>query len=125
MPYPKEGDVEPMSAAVASEYVRAMIHRESAGPGDYERAMKKIGDRYGIGFWTLDRLRKRQAKTVDTRVFARIKAAYLDLCERQVLRLRQELEIEKAILGDDSLEDLARETADLVARIQAKKARLK
>jgi hypothetical protein len=125
MPYPNEGDDEPMSAAVASEYVRAMIHRESTGPGDYERAMKKIGARYGIGFWTLDHLRKRKAKTIDTRVFARIRAAYLDLCERQVSKLQHELEIQKAILGDDSLEDLAREAADLVARVKAKKAALK
>lgn len=125
MSYPNQGDSEPMSALVASEYVRTMIHRESTGPGDCERAMQKIEAKYGIGYWTLDHLRKRKAKTIEVSVFARIRAAYLDLCERQVARLQQELEIEKAICGDDSLEDLEREASKLVARIAAKKARMR
>lgn len=122
MSHPNEGRVEPMNAAVASSYVRAMVHRESAEPGDHERVMKAIADKYGIGFWTLDRLRRRRTKTLDIGVFARIRAAYLDLCERQVSKLQREIEIEKAILGDDSLEDLSREAAELVARVQARKA---
>jgi hypothetical protein len=118
-------EVEPMSAAVASEYVRTMIHRESTGPGDCERAMRKIEAKTGIGYWTLDHLRKRKAKTIDVSLFARVRAAYLDLCERQVSRLQEELKIEKAICGDDTLEDLEREAAQLVARIAAKRAELR
>lgn len=120
MTYPNQGDNEPMSAAVASEYVRTMIHRESTGPGDCERAMISLEARYHIGFWTLDHLRKRKAKTIDAGVFSRIRAAYLDLCERQVSRLQRELEIEKAICGDDSFEDLEREAAALAAALAAR-----
>lgn len=122
MSYPNKGDSEPMSAAVASEYVRTMIHRESTGPGDSERAMQKIAEKYGLSFWTLDHLRKRKAKTIDVGLFARIRTAYLDACERQVTKLQQELAIEKALWANDNLEDLVAEVSALAARIQAKRA---
>lgn len=122
MSYPNKGDSEPMSAAVASEYVRTMIHRESTGPGDSERAMQKIADKYGLSFWTLDHLRKRKAKTVEAGVFSRIRAAYLDVCERQVAKLQHQIAIERALGADDTFDDLAREAESLVARIKAKRA---
>lgn len=124
MSYPKQGNPKPMSAAVASEYVRHMIHRESRGPGDCENAMARIEAKYGVGFWTLDHLRKNRAKTCDVSLFARIRAAYLDSCERQVAKLQQEISIEKATSGDDTLEDLEAEAAALAARIAAKRERL-
>lgn len=122
MSYPNKRDSEPMSAAVASEYVRTMIHRESTGPGDNERAMQKIAEKYGLSFWTLDHLRKRKAKTIDVGLFSRIRSAYFDACERQVARIQQELAIEKALGANDNLEDLVAEASALAARVQAQRA---
>lgn len=118
-----DNEVHGMSTAVASEYVRRMVAREARGPGDTEGAMARLEARYGIGFWQLSHLRGGRAKTVDVSLFARIRAAYLDYCERQIRLLEHEIAVEKAINEDDDLEDLVREAANLVARIREKKGR--
>lgn len=117
-----------MSTALVEEsggYVRRMVERESRGRGDQSEAQNRIEQRYGIPYWTLERLRTGRAKTVEAGVFARIRGAYLDLCERQVAKLQHEIAIEKALNEHDSLADLEREAANLAARIEAKKAALK
>lgn len=116
-----DNEVHGMSTAVASEYVRRMVARESRGPGDTESAMARLEARYGIGFWQLSHLRGGRAKTVDVGLFARIRAAYLDYCERQLRLLEHEIAVEKAMNEDDSLEDLESEAAALMARIKAKR----
>lgn len=116
-----DNEVHGMSTAVASEYVRRMVARESRGPGDTEGAMARLEARYGIGFWQPSHLRGGRAKTVDIGLFARIRAAYLDYCEKQIRLLQHEIAVEKAINEDDSLEDLEREAAELVARVAAKR----
>jgi hypothetical protein len=121
MAYPNEGHEEPMSAAEASMYVRSMIHLEANGPGDCERAMERLEAKYKIGFWTLDHLRKMKAKTCDVSLFARIRAAYIAVCESQIKKLEQQIALEKAMGTDDHLEDLARQASDLAALVQAKK----
>lgn len=109
-----------MSATVASDYVRRMIQSESRGPGDSENAMNRLEQRYGIGFWTLDRLRKNRAKTCDIGLFVRIKYAYLDLCTRQIGKLQHEIAMETAA-GDDTLGDLEAEARALAEKIAAKR----
>jgi len=101
-----------------------MVQRESRGPGDIENAMQRLETRYGLPFWTLWHLRKGRAKTCDTSLFARIRGAYLDMCQQQVGSLLHEIQIEAAI-GDDTLEDLEAEARALAAKIRARKARLK
>lgn len=125
MKNPNQGNLEPMSAAVASEYVRQMIHRESAGPGDCERAMMKIEAKYAIGFWTLDHLRKRKAKTCDVALFARIKAAFVDHCGAQAARLIQEAETAQAVKFDDDVATIQNEIIALAARLAAAKSKAK
>lgn len=120
-----DNEVHGMSAAVASEYVRRMVARESRGPGDTQNAMSRLEQKYGIGFWQLSHLRGGRAKSVDVSLFARIRAAYLDYCEGQLRLLEHEIAVEKAINEDDSLEDLEREAAELAARIKAKRAAIR
>mgnify|MGYP000432103208 CR=1 FL=1 len=60
--------------------------------------------------------------TVEAGLLARIRGAYLDLCERQVSKLQHEIAVEKALNEDDTLEDLEREARRLAARIAKKKA---
>lgn len=110
-------------AGTAGGYVRKMVEREARGWGDQGPAQERLEARYGLPFWSLERLRTGQAKTVDAGLFARSRAAYLDICERQVANLQHEIAAEKAMNEDDTLADLEREAAALAAKIKAKKAR--
>jgi len=113
-----------MSVDAATEYVRTMVQRESRGPGDIDNAMNRIEQRYGLPFWSLWYLRKGKAKTVEASLLARIRAAYLDMCQRQASNLLHEIEMEAAA-GDDLDGDIASELSALLAKIQAKRAALK
>lgn len=110
------------SAEMATGYVRRMVERESRGWGDQEGALGRLEQRYGISFWSLNNIRTGRAKTVEAGLFARIRGAYLDLCERQVAKLQHEIAIEKALNEDDTFEDLEREAARLAEEIAAKRA---
>lgn len=113
------------SVETAGRYVRRMVEREARGWGDQGEAQTRLEARYGIPFYSLERLRTGRAKTVEAGLFARIRAAYLDLCERQVSKLQHEIALEKAMNEDDTLEDLEREARSLAERIKAKREALK
>lgn len=122
MAYPNKGKDVPMSAVEASYFVRQMIHREASGPGEAERAMEKIEAKYGIGFWTLDHLRKGKAKTCDVGLYARIKAAFIDHCGKQAMRLLQEAERAQLKGFDGDVADIQREIEALQARLAVAKS---
>lgn len=113
-----------MSVDAATEYVRVMVQRESHGPGDLDNAMRRIEAKYGLPFWSLWHLRKGKAKTVEASLLSRIRAAYLDMCQRQASNLLHEIEVEAAA-GDDLDSDIAEELEALLAKIHAKRAALK
>lgn len=115
--------VQPMTVEAAFNYASALVEMESRG-ADTEAALYRLEQRYGFSPHQLMHLRSRRAKSCDVGLFARLRMAYLDLCERQVTKLQHQIAIEKAT-GDDDLEDLVREAADLAARIAAKKAALR
>lgn len=117
-----QSEQEVMSSAdVAAGYVRRMVEKETNGWGDQENALGRLEARYGLPFWSMNNLRTGRAKTVEAGLFARIRAAYLDLCERQVRVLQHEISIEKALHEDDTIQDLERAAAALAAQIQARK----
>jgi hypothetical protein len=120
MASPQKRKWYPMTAAVASEYVRRMIAREMRGPNDMGPAMNRIEQRFGIPFWSLDHLRKGKAKVCDVALFQRIRSAYLDHCERQLSALKHEIELEKA-RGNDCDQDLLAEAEALLAKIRERK----
>jgi hypothetical protein len=123
--FPKSrNETPPMSVEAASEYVRTMVQREARGPGDLDNAMQRLEARYGLPFWSLWHLRKGRAKTVESSLYARIKGAYLDMCQRQASNLLHEIQTE-ASSGDDLDQDLADRLAAIVEEIRTKKARLK
>ncbi|MDR2311672.1 MAG: hypothetical protein LBE54_11870 [Brucellaceae bacterium] len=109
------------SADLANRYVRKIVAKETRGWGDQENAMRRIGSRYGISFWSLNNIRIGRAKTVDAGLFARIRAAYVDVCEEQLRRLQHEIAVEKAINPHVSLEDIESEAETLAALFQTKK----
>lgn len=119
--------VQPMTVEAASDYARRVHGFLEAGirdPEELDFAFESFERRYGVGRWTLEHLRKGRAKTCDVGIFARLRAAYIDLCERQVTKLQHEIAIERAA-GDDALEDLEAEATALASKIAAKKAGLR
>ncbi len=114
--------VRPMgSATEARGYVLRLVENEVRGWGDTDNALSRLETRYAIPFWSLNNIRTGRAKTVEAGLFARIRAAYLDQCERQIALLQHQLAVEKA-LGDDSHEDIAAEVQGLAERIKARRA---
>jgi len=115
--------VHPMTVEAASNYASRLLEMEQRG-SDGEAALFRLEQRYGLSPNQLLHLRSRRAKSCDVSLFARLRAAYLDLCERQVRTLQHEIAIEKAT-SDDTLEDLEAEAGRLAAKIQARKAAMK
>lgn len=113
-----------MSVEAATDHVRTMVQRESRGPGDIENAMRRIEAKYGLPFWTLWHLRKGKAKTVEASLLARIRGAYLDMCQRQASNLLHEIKMEAAA-GDDLDSDIAAELEALLAKVKAKREAVK
>lgn len=116
------GQIKPMSAVEATEFVRLMIHREARGPGEAENAMRSLARRYGVSFWTLDHFRKGKAKTCDVSLYAKIKGAFIDHCERQAHRLLQEAETAQRVGTNEDVASIHREIEALVARLAAAKS---
>lgn len=111
------------SAEIAAGYVRRMVEKETRGWGDQEGALSRLEARYGLPFWTMNNLRTGRAKTVEAGLFARIRGAYLAICESQVARLQHEISVEKALNEDDDLADLEGQARRLVEKIEAAKAK--
>lgn len=80
----------------ACDMARALVRRESRGPGDTEFAMRRLEARYGLPYSTLWRLRYRRPKDILVSVFARLQAAYLAECDRQQRLLQNDRAITQA-----------------------------
>lgn len=126
MPSPKpEYPVPPMTVEAATDYARRVHGFLEAGvrsDDELDAIYSSFERQFGVGRWTIEHLRKRKAKTCDVSVFAKLKGAYLALCERQVAKLQHQIAIEKATHDDDDLRDLEAAAAALAAKIAAKKA---
>lgn len=124
MRFYKSGKQPPMSAAASTiQQVRRLAQREARGPGDVDNALQRLSQESGIGFWTLWHLYQQRAKTVEAGLRDRIRALYIARCEREIAVLQHELAFERALGGDDALEDLEAEAAALAAKIAAARAR--
>lgn len=117
-----EHPVKVMSVEAASKYAANLLEMEQRG-SDVESALHRLEHRYGLSPNQILHLRSRRAKSCDVSLFARLRLAYVDLCERQVSRLVHQIAVEKAT-GDDALEDLAAEARALAEKIAARKALL-
>lgn len=88
----------------AAEWSRNLTRMRARGPGDTENAMRSIEREYGVDYWLQWRLRYRLSSLRDIGVTAymALKTAYAAECERQVQKLRHEIEITEAVSGPDS-----------------------
>jgi hypothetical protein len=110
-----------MTIDAAYDYARRLVDLESQGGSDIEGALDRIERSYGIGGNALQHLRSRRAKKCDISLYARIKAAYFDLCARQARALLHEIEIEEA-LGDETNSDLGDRLMAIAQEAAEKKA---
>ncbi len=116
--------VKPMTVEAASDYASRLLDLEQRGSSDTEGALHRIEQRYGLSPNQIMHLRSRRAKSCDVSLFARLRGAYLDLCERQVAKLQHEIAITKATGDDDTIEDFAAQAAALAAKVRAHKTGL-
>jgi hypothetical protein len=94
----------------SAQWARELTRREARGPGDIEAAWHRLQHRYGVPFRTFWALRYRPPKTICADLYLRLCAAYQAECERQMRKLRHELEITKATAGAHSASVVAAET---------------
>lgn len=114
-----------MSAAIEAQgFILKMVAKETTGWGDTLPALERIESKYGLPFWTLNHIRIGRAKTVEGGMLRRIKSAYYDMCEKQIMNLKHELEMDGR-LGDDANSDLLAKISVLAAEVKAKKQALK
>lgn len=109
-----------LSVEGAQEYARKLVELEAKG-ADTSAALKRIERRYGLRATTIEHLRHRRAKSVDVGLFARLRGAYLDACERMAAKLLSEIETVKLGAPNDLDEALSlnlRVLADQVACIR-------
>lgn len=129
MKSPKTKHLVPaMTVEAATEYaarVHGFLEAGTRGEDEMDAAYDAFERQFGVGRWTVEHLRKRKAKTCDVSVFAKLKGAYLALCERQVTKLQHQIAIEKATHDDADLRVLEAEAAALAEKIAQRKARLK
>lgn len=105
------------------EMHRAMVARESRGPGDTENAMRRLESKYGIDFWTQWGLRYRPPVEIrDRSLIERIRQAYLDMIAGSVRRDLQALKAEQAKGADDNaLTGLIAEAETLLEKLEEKR----
>lgn len=110
-----------MSTAIASEYVRRMVERETAGNGDVENAVRRLARKHGLSFWQLMHLRAGRAKAISIDAFFAVRTAYLDYCEQQISDLRREIAEVRG--NDDRFEDLVGEVEAIAEKVRQAKSK--
>jgi hypothetical protein len=109
------------SAEVAAAYVRRMVESETRGWGDTSDALRRLGVKYRLPYWTLNNLRIGRAKTVEASVYDRIKAAFAEQCRRQAEQLLYEADLAAAGTPNDDVAAIRDQIRALAARLEAAK----
>ena len=113
--------VEFITPEITASYARRMVELESRGNGDQLNALERVSRKCGIGPRSLRRLINGETKDPGLNVFGKVRAAYLDLCERQIRKLQIEVETDKTRYGDAAFADLDREIEALAQRVRQAK----
>lgn len=116
--------VEMFSPGVAAKYGRKMVEMESRGNGDQLNALERVGREVGLKARALRRIINGETSP-SLAVFGRMRAGYLNLCERQIEKLKQEVEADKARYGDDHFMDIDNQVAALAEKLRAAKEKAK
>jgi len=113
-----------MTIEAASNYAANLLEIEVYRCGNVDTALHQIEQRYGLSPNQVMHLKKRRAKECDVSLFARLRLAYLDTCDRTARKLQHIIETDKAT--DHVVDqDLADRLKALAAEIAAQKAEVK
>lgn len=117
---------EEVVTAEALDLHRRMVARESRGSGDTDPAMRRLEATYGLDYWAQWIARYRREATPE---FAqRVHCAWRAMLERSVVNDLDTLGAMATGEGagnDTELEGLLAQAANLLAEIQARKAKVK
>lgn len=114
--------VDMFSSDIAAHYGRKAVEIESRGNGDQLNALERVGRECGLKARALRRIINGET-TPTFPVFLRLRAAYLNICERQISKLQIEIQTEKKRFGDAAFADLDREISDLAEKVRTAKGR--
>ncbi|MGX5719896.1 hypothetical protein [Shinella zoogloeoides] len=103
----------------ARRYARLMVERESRGNGDQINALERVARRCHMSARALRRLIIGETKDPSIRVFAAVRAAYLDGLARQIAELQSELAVETAKSANFDISSIQRELEALTERVEA------
>lgn len=110
------------SEDIAAQYGRLAVEIESRGNGDQMNALERVGRECGLKARALRRIIN--GETVPTLpVFLKIRAAYLNVCDRQIRKLQEAVEIDKVRYGDAAFADLGNEIQSLAEKVRQAKGR--
>ncbi len=116
--------VDMFSTDIAAQYGRKAVEIESRGNGDQLNALERVGRECGLKARALRRIINGET-TPTFPVFLRLRAAYLNICERQISKLQSEIQTEKARFGDAAFADIDSKVVALAAELRAAKERAK
>lgn len=111
------------SPDITAAYARKMVELESRGNGDQMNAIDRVARKCGMGQRALRRLINGETRDPGLTVFGRVRAAYLDLCERHIQRLQADIETDMRIHGDAAFADLDREIQSLAEKVRRAKGK--
>lgn len=100
------------STDVAEHYARALVKRERVSAGSNENAIRSVGEKTGLGYWTIWGLWNRRRKSTDG-VVGRLRAAMIHQIEAEVRHLEHELGILRQTGVDPRDTEIAAVAADL------------
>jgi hypothetical protein len=111
------------SPDITAAYARKMVELESRGNGDQMNAIDRVARKCGLGQRALRRLINGETKDPGLGVFGRVRAAYLDLCERHIERLKHDIETDMRVHGDAAFADLGHQIETLAEKVRQAKGR--
>jgi len=100
------------STDVAEHYARTLVKRERASAGSNENAIRSVGEKTGLGYWTIWSLWHRRRKSGEG-VVNRLRGAMIRQLEAEVRHLEHELQILRATGVDPRDDEIAAVVADL------------
>lgn len=83
----------------ASEWANDLVRNEMRGPGDLDRAMRRVERKSGVPYAKLWALRYRKPKDILLSTFFALREAYVAERERQLRMLEHEIETTREIAG--------------------------
>lgn len=82
------------------EYARKSVELEARRHGDQVNAIDTVARRLGMGARAVRRMMNGERKTFTPALIVRLRQAYLETLQRQLVKLQIEIETELAVSGD-------------------------